>query len=241
MRLKYGNFVFDDAECLITYNGAQRVYGPRGIATGLLRTWVVEGEIVASGQTAIETRRTNIETALSSEGGRASLLDNDGFETYVMDSADGKGVKVLELAWLQEEAKAHFATALPFRIRLQQEEFLSDQDPLLFYNESVSRIGNGGPREVFIELQNGPPVRQITATHTPITIIQRGERVYEFFQNATYPPFNAPIFPQNLLNPEEATEYVSPEQDGTILVRPTARWNYVMVFNTVQALPFPNF
>jgi hypothetical protein len=127
MRLKYGNFIFDEAECLVTYNGGQRVYGPRGLATSFVRTWIIEGEIVAATQADIETRRQTIEGALAIEVSEAALLfDNSTVPTYVLTAH--KGVRLLELAWLQEEARAHFATALPFRIRLSGESFISEGD-----------------------------------------------------------------------------------------------------------------
>jgi hypothetical protein len=240
MRFRYGNFTFEEAECLITYNGGQRVYGPRGLATSFVRTWIIEGEIIAATQSDIETRRQTIESNLAIEVSSAALLfDNSTVPTYVL-TAD-KGVKLLELAWLQEEARAHFATALPFRIRLSGESFISDGDNLLHYEETVTRIGNGGPREVYVELQNGPPVRQTTATHTVVTIIQRGTAVGERFNsNLDYPDFNVPLSPLNLINPDEATERIAPSLDGLSRVNPTVRWNYIFQFNTAQPLPFPN-
>lgn len=236
MRFRYGNYTFENAECLITYNGGQRIYGPRGRATSMLRTWTIEGEIIRSTTAQIESRRREIESNLSIEGGSAALLADDNSPTYELNSA--KGVRILELAWLQEEHKAHFATSLPFRIRLQGEEIISDGDTLLHYTETITRIGNGGPREVFVELQNGPPQRQITSVQTPITIIQRGEAVGEYFANG-YPLFNNPIFPLNLQNPDEATERIAPRWDGLIQVEPAVRWNYIFLFNTIQELPFP--
>jgi hypothetical protein len=242
MRLEYKTQLLADAECLITYNGGQRVYGPRGIATSFVQTWIIEGEIVAANQAAVEVRRKQIDVIFSSEGGlgdTARLLADDGTPTYILSGNKG-GIKVLEFAWLQEEAKAHFATGLPFRVRLAGESFISDNDNLLAYEETVTRIGNGGPREVYVELQNGPPVRQITATHTPITIIQRGSAVSErWVTNDDYQAFNTPLFPDNLINPEEATERIAPSLDGLSYVHPTVRWNYIFVFNTAEQLPFP--
>jgi hypothetical protein len=233
MRLAIGSYLFENAECLITYNGGQRLYSPRGRATGLLRTWIIEGEILRTTQATIETRRREIENALAIEGNSARLLADDGSTTYQLDSQ--KGVRVLELAWLQEENSAHFATALPFRIRLQGEEVISDGDPLVFYTEEITRIGNGGPRVVWPELQNGPSIPQTTASHTNVTIIQRGEAVGSF----AYPFFNPPLFPDNLQNPDEATSRVAPTWDGLALVNHTVRWNYIFVFNSAEPLPFP--
>lgn len=233
MRLKYGGNTLEDSECLITYNGAQRVYNARGKAWRMQRVWHIEGEIVASGQAAIESRRQIIEGYFQAEGGTAQLLNDSGQPTYVLTGEFG--VKVLELAWLQEEARAHFATALPFRIRLFAESIISDGDTLLAYEETVTRIGNGGPREVWVEIQNGPPVRQITAAQTSITIIQRGTAVGEY----GWPLLNEPLFPENLQNPEEATERIAPQRDGLLNVAYTVRWNYIFKFGPGQALGFP--
>jgi hypothetical protein len=233
MRFRYGSYTFENAECLITSNSGQRLYGPRGRATGLLRTWIIEGEILRSTQATIETRRREIENALAIEGNSATLLADDGSVTYQLNSP--KGVRVAQLAWLQEENKAHFATALPFRIILQGEEIITDNDTLLFYRETLTRIGNGGPRVVRPELQNGSSIPQVTASNTNVTIIQEGEAVGSY----AYPFFNPPLFPDNLLNPDEATSRTSPRWDGLALVDWTVRWNYIMQFSDPQELPFP--
>lgn len=233
MRFQYGSFRFEDAECLITFNGGQRRYTPRGMADRIVRTWTVEGEILAANSAAIETRRRLIEANLAVEGRRAVLLQDDGAEAYVLDSP--LGVRIRQLAWFQEEAKAHFATALPFRIVLEGEEILSDGDSLVAYSERITRLGNGGPRTVVVELQNGPPVKQITAQQTAVTLIQQGEAVGSF----AYPYANPPIYPSELSNPDEAVTKIAPQRDGLGFTNHAIQWNYIMTFTSAVPLPNP--
>jgi hypothetical protein len=140
--------------------------------------------------------------------------------------------RVLEVAWLQEEAKAHFATALPFRITIESDELA--EGGMVSFTESYTRIGNAGPRTVWPELQNGPSIPQVTASHTNVTIIQSGEAI----SFGGWPTGNPPGLPTAFLdNPTETTARFISYAD----IRPlyTTRWNYVYTFNYDQALPFP--
>jgi hypothetical protein len=227
MRWKYRNHVHANGETLVTYFGARRLYTARGFPDRIIKRALVEGEVLATTQAAIESARDTIEAAYAQDGGDAALLTDTGAETYQM-----RNCRILELAWLQEEAKAHFATALPFRITIESEELASDGG-MLSFSESFTRIGNGGPRVVWPELQNGPAIPQTTAANTNVTLIQSGEAV----ALGGWPLENVPVFPAFLDNPTDTTSRTINFAD----LRPvyTVRWNYVFTFNRNEPLPFP--
>lgn len=237
MKLRYGSFTFDFAECLVPYFGIQRRYNDRGAAQAIVKRMVVDGEIIASGQDAINARAALILNALALEGGTVVLLKDDGSETvYKLDGPTSRGVRILENSLLQQEGKAHFATGLPFSITFEGEYTISDGDTLISYNETITRIGTGAARSVLVELDSGQPQEQWTSTHSPITVIQSGEAVGAL----SYPAFNDPIFPDALRGPEDyQTSTSAPRRDGFSVVDWPIHWSYRMTLPNSVGIPHP--
>lgn len=234
MRFEYGPYRHPESECLVTYFGSRRVYNPRGRAQRMLQQMVVEGTIVAAGQAAIESRRREIEQAYALEGQRATLYSDAGSPTYQLDSP--LGVRVLDLTWLQEDGKAHYATGLPFRITLEAENTIDDGDTLVSYVETVTRVGTGGPRVLWPELDNGPAIPQIVASNPNVVIVQEGEAV----GSLAYPAFSLPLFlPPNLDEAGMIQSRSTPRVDGLGLTDWPIRWQYTFTFNSAQPLPIP--
>lgn len=229
---KYGDLTHENGEVLVTAFTMRRLYSPRGILDRVVKTAVIEGEIIASGQTAIEARRTIIDNAYRSEVTSAMLLKDTadgGQPTYQMSFP-----RVLDFVWLQEEHKAHFATGLPFRAVLESEELATGG--LIAFSETLTKIGNAGPRTVWPELDNGPSIPQIVSNHTNVTIIQSGE-IIGLVDFLTIPP-SPHLYPLlNLDNPSSTFSHTLTNSD----IRPvyTTRWNYVFTFNSNEALLFP--
>jgi hypothetical protein len=227
MYLTYGTFAFNTGETLVSFFGQARRYNQRGWAQSKVLRMVVEGEIVASGQAAINTRMAAIQDALAVEGYTVAFRFDSGAETrYKLDGPSSRGVRILELAFQQQEGKAHFATGLPFTITFEAEYGISDLDPYVSFQETVGRIGNGGPRVVWQELDYGEPVPQTVSTNTTVTIVQQGTAVGA----SGWPPFPRPLW-EPIDNPEESVFSDSPELDGLAYVNWPIRWSYRTTLN----------
>lgn len=240
MILRYAGYSFQDAECLPVFYGRARTYNARGRAQFIVKRLTIEGEIIAATQALIDARVREIENALAVEGGTAVLLLDSGAESaYKLDGGSSvSGVKIIDGPnFPQEEAKAHYATGQPFNMTFEAEYLISDFDPLVSFSESITKIGNAGPRVVWPELDNGQSIPQIVSTHTNVTIIQAGSAVGVSGYPFAYAP--PPIFPQNLDNPDETTTVESPQLTGLGFQNFTLNWVYRMTLNANPGIVIP--
>ena len=228
MIFKYGTYSHPANECLIAAFIERRQYNSRGKAQTKIRRMVVQGEIIADGQAAIDARVAQIQANYLLEGSTAVFLRDDLTPThYEIDGTSARSVRILDLSFQQQDGKAHFATGLPFTITIEGEYGITDLDTLVSYTETIGYIGTGGPRRVLVECDNVIPQEQIVSNNTAVTVIQSGSAV----GSLTYPLFNGPIFPTQIDNPDGYQQFKSaPRADGKVFVDWPIRWNYRMTF-----------
>lgn len=224
---------------MVTFFGEATVYNLRGRAQHRVKRMVIEGEIIANGATAINQRVGQIQAAFAADFlGRVILKQSNGATTLIhLPIGSLSGIRVIERpSFFMQDGKAHFATGLPFRIILEADYQYNDADPYVSYNETITRIGDGGPRRVTIELDSGLPIEQIVSQNTPITVIQSGEAVGSLL----YPPFPPPIFPSQVDLPDGyVTSTAHPRLHGNLYVDWPIRWQYRMTLLAAQNIPTP--
>lgn len=236
MQLKYANFLFSAGEAYPAFFGQRRVYNNRGRAQSLVKRIDVRGEIIAVGQLAINTRIGQILDALSLEGGSVAFLMDSGAETHIrMPAAGSRGVRIVENTLSEEEGRAHFATGHPFSIAFEAEYGIADSDPYVQYEETITKIGNGGQRTVIQELDTGQPVEQVVATNTPVVMLQDGFAVGA----SGYPPFPVPIY--GVDNPDVSVSRSTPQLNGTTYTNFPIRWSYRKTLTADTGLTGPNY
>jgi len=106
------------------------------------------------------------------------------------------------------------------------------QIDLLSFTETLSFQGNGGPRTRMREVIDGPPVKQIVVPQTVCRATQSGSAVGFL----GYPQLGGPggaavvLFPGDLINPDQAVSYVTPEKQtgpgGAVYLRFGVNWSY---------------
>jgi hypothetical protein len=242
MIVTYGSFPFLDNEAMVSFWGQQLQIDSRGRARMRKQRVAIEGEIIADGAAAIDARVAAIQDAFSLGGQSMSLLIPPSTATHIsLDNTTSlSGVRVMQVSFPQQDGMAHYATGLPFFIVLEADYLLSPGDELTSYTETITYIGNGGPRKVVVELIEGPPAIQYTTEQTPITVIQSGEAVGILSQ----PNVNPPILPNNLLDVPDGIQYSAgtPRMDNGIYVDFPIRWEYRMTVPiasmTAADLPF---
>jgi hypothetical protein len=228
----FGSLHHENGEVLVTAFTARRLFTPRGQLDRIVKTAVIEGEILRSGQANIEARRDAIDAAYATDQPLAELRQDDGSGGEGPPTYQMQNPRVLDFVWLQEEHKAHFATALPFRAVIQSEEIYGGG--LLSFSETLTKTGNAGQRVVWPELDNGPAIPQIVSGHTNVTIVQSGEAV----GIDGWPLATGPLYPAfNLDNPSDTLSRTVTNSD----LRPvyTTRWQYQFTFNANEPLGFP--
>lgn len=237
MVFQYGSFAFLNGECLVTFFGRQQRINSRGVPQTNVYTMVVEGEIIASGQAAIDTRARLIADRLSLNGGTAVLKTDDGNETvYYLGSANARYVRVTNISFLQQEGKAHFATGLPFSFTIEAEYGLTSFDDLVSYEERITRIGTGGQRRVWPEVDVGTAQEQIVSTNSNVFVVQSGSAVGAH----GYPFFTNPLFPSGIGGPEDyQTTLGTPRKENGVFFDYPISWNYRMTLPAGGSVPPP--
>lgn len=239
MIFKYGGSSFESetAECLPEHFSQRRVYNQRGRAQTLVKTLVVRFDVVKTSQATIHARLQQLESAFALEGGEAKFVLDDGANSIYHLPVGSRGVRIVDNTLWTEDGKAHYVTGHPARITFQAEYTVDDADPLTHFDQTITRIGNGGPRRVQLDLDIGEPAEQIVSTHSSVFFIQTGECVGHLtYQWVFLPP---PIFPAYLENPEESVSVSTPRWDGLRQVDYPFRWQYRMTlpFNPGNQIP----
>ena len=247
MRLRYGSDVLEEGEFTPQGFETQVVRNDLGIPTSVIKTLTGKIEIVASGDTAINARANQIESIFSMDGRDVSFLMTDGSPSFMSLYNAGSlyGVQVDGPRWgpLDVE-KGDFVSGLTTFISFQAEysPFVLT-DPLLGATESIEINGTGGPIGIVTILDNAQPVLDFVSPASPVFVVQSGERIFELSKYAPpqYPPFNPPLFPENILNPpsdhRQLHEKLKTRQAGKAQYRAT--WNYVFTFTGRPAVPNP--
>ena len=230
MYIKYGPFQFNEGEAWPTSLTQGRQYNPRGRAQLLRKRLSIRGLVRVTGQSAITTRVDQILAALSAEGFSAGFYQDDNSPTsFYLDGPSSRGVRIVENSLLAEEGKAHYVNALPFSITFEADYGINDGDNLVIYSETITRIGNGGPREVVTELDSGVPYVETVSTHTPVIVVQQGNAVGA--SSAPSPP--VPIF--GVDSAEDVQSYGRPRLDGVVFTDYQTRWSYRKTLPTAPA------
>jgi hypothetical protein len=207
----------------------------------------LDGIIVAGGDVAIDARVAAIQNAYALDGGDGVLYRTDGAPSHLALYSSGSlyGVQVVAgPSFPLQRNAAHYATGLPFSITLQAKYGISgNSGPFLGSSETIEQIGDGGPISVITILDNGPPVADQVSPASPVIVTQSGESTYELSSGLApvYPPFNPPLFPNNLIRPDgyrQSRQKLRPRIAGRNQYR--ASWSYTFQFTQAPFIPNPN-
>lgn len=239
MIIEYGGVRLDDHVAMPTFFGAARRFNSRGQAQSVVKRMVISGELLGTSATTIDAKVATLQSVFAVNGGLCRLLQTDGTATRFILGETGSfgGCKVLDgPTFTLEDGKAHYCTGLPFTVAMEAEyPVLGAQ--LVAFQETITRVGTGGPRRVTIELDNAFPAEQIVSQATPVVVVQTGEAI----GFATYPVFPDPIFPTQVDLPDGyQTTVGSPRVDGGAYVDFPIRWNYRMTLPQTVTIPYPS-
>ena len=170
-----------------------------------------------------------LEAAYANQGQNAALYQDDGAGNIgaitphaIINSQTISGTRVDSLTWPRGGQNGEYATGRSYEIALSGELALTGETTLISFAETLSFVGTTGPREVLIEIRNGPPRRQRVSQRTSQRITQSGNAI----GLASYPTVPAPIFPA--IEHESARRRVlgSPRQNGRVFTDYPISWAY---------------
>lgn len=228
MRAKYGSYSHPLGQCSVSHTKQKR-YNARGRAQTIVHRLNLEGQIIGVGSTAAELQasiRSQIqamENAYANDGFSGGLLHSDGtLSAHWLSSGDSiSGVRVVQPpSFGDSDGGGEYATGRSFTIGLEAEYLISDGDPLVSWEETISIQGNGGPRIVPVETDNSAPRFQVISLATPVIIEQRGSAV----GIAGYPSPPATLSGLIMDNPAAFLSRGTPRQSGNAFLDWPISW-----------------
>lgn len=182
----YGPFSHSSGAIGVSSHTKQKRYNSRGRAQTIVERLTMEGTIIGTGSTAAELQ-SNIRSqiagmvsAYSVDGYSGGLMHSDGTPSahYLSSAGSISGVRVVQPpSFGTSLGGGEYATGRSFTIGLEAEYLISDGDPLVNWQETITVIGNGGERLVMIETDNSLPLIQQVSMATPVYVEQRGQSI----------------------------------------------------------------
>lgn len=219
MQVKYGSYAFNSDDVALNHTRSV-MRSTTGFRTGFMDKWVLDFRLRGDTQAALTTEIQNFYSAFSVDGYDLVLLDNNGNNSAFVtnSSATTSGVRVGDIQF-PALRNAQYTTFIDGRVMLEAET-VTNVDASLFYSDSLTIRGNGGPKRVLLETARGLPIEQITRQRTAVRGVQSGTA------RAVGAPPNRPIimFPNLLIN-ESVSEGITSSVEGGKIVY-TLNWTY---------------
>jgi hypothetical protein len=222
MRLRVGNTLLPanstDVTALIRAS-----LGRYGNPLTYTHTLSISGSLDGDTQAECATAEAAVRLAFSVPYQDVALLLDDGSvsPTKILNAGSISGVRCLSLAFPNSYGGAEYATVRSFQAVFEA-EYLAGIDQLVDYSETVSIIGNGGPRRVVTETINTAPVEQIVSPKTAVRASQSGRAVGLL----SHPAVPRPLWPAALQNPDQAVTRSTPRPGTNGLLEWEVAWSY---------------
>lgn len=175
-------------------------------------------------QATIKSAIQELESAYSRDGKSVGLYHDDGTESpHVLKSGESmSGVRIISLEY-PEATGAEYAVQRSFRIIVEADFLDAKFDELVSWQESLSFVGDCGPKDVFKLTLNGPPQKQTVHQRTTQFVTQQGSAIG--FRG--YPTVPAALFPAAAKREQIRKDYGTPEYNGDALINWPVSWSYV--------------
>lgn len=193
MQFSYRGFLHPANECTVAIK-VKNNFDKAGRRIGRTETWNITGLIQAATQLKVDAACAAMEQAYEEDGGDAILYLNAGGPAHrKLTTADSlTGVRVLEGVDYPDGKGADFSTYRHYAITLEATYYKKKgKFNLLEWQETLSWVGTGGPKFIFLPLLVGIPDKQFTQQHTTVKLTQSGHAIGRY----KYPRMAKPLFP----------------------------------------------
>lgn len=225
MKATYGTYDHDDRDVLIT--GLQdSTEKSRGVVSRVKRTIGVMWEVRGTSQAELTTKILSAEIAYHSHGQNFVLSQDDGNDSAHVLRAGGTtiDITVLDFGFRSGEGIEYATKRTCFATLEGSIDFTGTPggggNDIFEYQDSITAIGNGGPRVAFRELPIGGFV-----THTIYQETVRRLRQSGFSRSRTGFIFPMLVDAGTLLNPSVAETKIGPVWENGQYNYSTS-WNY---------------
>lgn len=188
MYLKYGSFQHVSGEASVKV-AKQAIFTDRGTPRGVKERWSIDGRVYGTSQSDLTTKIAAIQSAYSTNNLALGFYQDDNSLThlYLDPSAALGGIRVMDLNFPEGGGKGEYANVRHYSIVVEA-DFPDANDGLVMYQETLSFQGTGGPRHVWIETLDGPPVKQTVCDQTLCYATQQGHAVGKYSRPFPAPP-----------------------------------------------------
>lgn len=226
MRLYWGNYAHDDAECVVA-ESIDVLETDTGLPYGIRVRWDVTGVKLGDDLEDVVAKMNALQSAYLVWGKDLVLRDGDGNLVKQMRTLGSiSGVQIVKPpAWpIQGGAEltgfCSYALAAEAEYLIGSTAFPGAVPPYRSFRETLS-FGGGGPVKTVVNVVNGPPQIQVLYAKTAYTATQSGEAVGV----NGWPPLPPPLWPAFLLRPGQGTKG-SPRRHGPGLTDYPVTWSY---------------
>lgn len=193
MLIAYGSYSHPENETELVSIVKDVLRGTFGQRTGTREQWTLRGRLAAASVSELSTAIAALEAAHASDGLNLTLYTDSGSTSSAHAIQSGRtlgGVKVTGLRYPDGKG-AEYSTWRTYEVTYEA-EYLSQTGGLDTYAESIEQIG-GGPRDEYVTVLQGPPVKVRVAQQTTFKGRQTGRAV----GIGAYPTFPPPVWPQH--------------------------------------------
>lgn len=235
MYFRLGPLNFPSGEVRLQSLSERSVASRRGV-NKIAKQLTVDIDIIADGQSAINSRLGTLQSALNSSIATAGfVLDNGSNSRIMLEAARSiNGIQIESFAYTQQDGAEH-ATHQSCTLTLSAEYPYANAGELVEYREEITVQGNGGPTFAIVPTLEGPPHRYQLTDQSPVVIVQTGSAVALY----GYPFVNSPIFPEYEQGTARAIKRGSPEWDGRSFTNFPVAWGYTFILGSMPSVPSP--
>lgn len=214
---QYGDYIHPAGEVYPQLIEARAVDSDRGYRWALDYRFQIGGNFCRDPNTPltpelISTRIAELEAAYSDDYKDFGFKFANGTNTSHWVESDNTfnltGNRVLARSW-RYDSQAELANTRSFSITLGC-RILANFSSVLYFQETVSQVGTGGPRWTFRERFQGIPIRKDITERTPVLLTQRG--IIIGATASISPP--QPWWPSDEQEDQRIIERVSPRLHG---------------------------
>jgi hypothetical protein len=221
----------------VTYT-AEPVRSPRGYPIILRKRLQISALLIpTSGETNMSAAITALENAytdtnLTANGIALYHTTGNTPTPHALPTANLLGfIRVIQKSFPNRDEV--YANSRRFSVTVEA-DYKNDWPALLVFSETIQLIGTGGPNFLMVDLVQGLPDEQITATNTQCRATQSGIAVQTSSFLIPGPQGDARTWPWWPLNIQEKLTnitYSGPERRDRYLTNYTSRWSYHFLSN----------
>ena len=223
MILKWGSHTHDNNEVWFDLK-KHPIYTEIGTRIGWTELWTITGVLIGDDHDDLITKMAALEAAYAVNRENLVFYHDDGTTPTghgVNDADTIGGTRVTDFAWLATR-QDELVLRRSYQI-IVQADLYDTEDEILYWHETIQRIGDGLEIKKWLWTLTGPPVEQTVQQLSTFKYIQSGRAIGK----TGYPLAATPLWPANLHQEESTVAVETPTyRDGDTTMYPI-HWHYV--------------